>query len=278
MSLLSQILQGLRTAQQQQLIRAMDVQFGQYIADAVQLQGDDASQAWLVLLATSISHDLAAGHLCLPLAGINGESHIPAASRPYFAPWQRQLMTLLPPLTPAMLWAFDVLSDGSRATPLVLSHDRLYLHRYWHYQQQICGWLNQAQQRPVASLSIEAMQQQLAQLFARPYLAVFQAIQQCSNAVMRQQTLCQRLDIVQPEHLDWSAVDAVMANAKVETDLHVLDALVPSTVCRNDQQVAAAVALTQRFAVISGGPGTGKTTTVVKLLAALVMSAANRRG
>ncbi len=36
------------------------------------------------------------------------------------------------------------------------------------------------------------------------------------------------------------------------------------------QKVAAAVALTRRISVISGGPGTGKTTTVAKLLAALV--------
>ncbi|WAT01234.1 exodeoxyribonuclease V subunit alpha [Rouxiella chamberiensis] len=36
------------------------------------------------------------------------------------------------------------------------------------------------------------------------------------------------------------------------------------------QKVAAAVAVTRRIAIISGGPGTGKTTTVAKLLAALV--------
>jgi exodeoxyribonuclease V alpha subunit len=36
------------------------------------------------------------------------------------------------------------------------------------------------------------------------------------------------------------------------------------------QQVAAALALRRRFVVISGGPGTGKTTTVVKLLACLL--------
>ncbi len=38
----------------------------------------------------------------------------------------------------------------------------------------------------------------------------------------------------------------------------------------NWQKVAVAVALSRRLSVISGGPGTGKTTTVVKLLAALV--------
>lgn len=40
----------------------------------------------------------------------------------------------------------------------------------------------------------------------------------------------------------------------------------------NWQKVAAAVALTRRISVISGGPGTGKTTTVAKLLAALVQT------
>lgn len=38
----------------------------------------------------------------------------------------------------------------------------------------------------------------------------------------------------------------------------------------NDQKVAAAVALTRQHSIISGGPGTGKTTTVAKLLAAMI--------
>lgn len=42
------------------------------------------------------------------------------------------------------------------------------------------------------------------------------------------------------------------------------------------QKVAAAVALTRRISVISGGPGTGKTTTVAKLLAALVQLSAEK--
>ncbi|AIA69974.1 exodeoxyribonuclease V subunit alpha [Pectobacterium atrosepticum] len=51
----------------------------------------------------------------------------------------------------------------------------------------------------------------------------------------------------------------------------VLDRLFPETGEAIDwQKVAAAVALTRRIAVISGGPGTGKTTTVAKLLAALI--------
>ncbi|MBJ7221929.1 MULTISPECIES: exodeoxyribonuclease V subunit alpha [unclassified Brenneria] len=51
----------------------------------------------------------------------------------------------------------------------------------------------------------------------------------------------------------------------------VLDTLFPAIGNEIDwQKVAAAVALTRRIAIISGGPGTGKTTTVAKLLAALI--------
>ncbi|HKN05176.1 MAG TPA: exodeoxyribonuclease V subunit alpha [Buttiauxella sp.] len=52
--------------------------------------------------------------------------------------------------------------------------------------------------------------------------------------------------------------------------ISVLNQLFESTVDTDWQKVAAAVALTRRISVISGGPGTGKTTTVAKLLAALV--------
>ncbi|WP_318363825.1 exodeoxyribonuclease V subunit alpha [Enterobacter sp.] len=52
-----------------------------------------------------------------------------------------------------------------------------------------------------------------------------------------------------------------------------LDDLFPPTDGINWQKIAAAVALTRRISVISGGPGTGKTTTVAKLLAALVQTA-----
>lgn len=42
------------------------------------------------------------------------------------------------------------------------------------------------------------------------------------------------------------------------------------------QKLACAMALQRRFAIITGGPGTGKTTTVVKLLALLQQGAANQ--
>ncbi|MCT4708467.1 exodeoxyribonuclease V subunit alpha [Enterobacteriaceae bacterium H11S18] len=54
----------------------------------------------------------------------------------------------------------------------------------------------------------------------------------------------------------------------------VLNQLFDAAADTDWQKVAAAVALTRRISVISGGPGTGKTTTVAKLLAALVQLSA----
>jgi exodeoxyribonuclease V alpha subunit len=56
-----------------------------------------------------------------------------------------------------------------------------------------------------------------------------------------------------------------------------LDRLFPPTADGMDgQRLAAAVAALRRFCVISGGPGTGKTTTVVRILALLLELAAGR--
>lgn len=64
------------------------------------------------------------------------------------------------------------------------------------------------------------------------------------------------------------------ANAPLPCDeillRQTLDGLFTSPEPIDWQKVAAAVALTRRISVISGGPGTGKTTTVAKLLAALI--------
>ncbi len=54
----------------------------------------------------------------------------------------------------------------------------------------------------------------------------------------------------------------------------ILDALFPYSIARPDwQKIACAVAIRQRFALITGGPGTGKTTTVVKFLMLVQMRA-----
>lgn len=56
-------------------------------------------------------------------------------------------------------------------------------------------------------------------------------------------------------------------NAQIRT---VLDDLFPISDDIDWQKIAAAVAVTSRVSIISGGPGTGKTTTVARILAALI--------
>ena len=75
---------------------------------------------------------------------------------------------------------------------------------------------------------------------------------------------------------DAGAAGVSAAPALVRT---TLDAVFRDQPRRSDetdwQRIACAIALRHRFAVITGGPGTGKTTTVIRLLAALQMLARN---
>ena len=104
--------------------------------------------------------------------------------------------------------------DGGAGPMLLDAQDRLYLRRYFDYEQRLARRLHRAlHQAPVAIGP--AAQTQLRCLFAAP------------------------------------------ADSAAAAGL-------------NGQQVAAALALRQHLCVISGGPGTGKTTTVVKLLVALL--------
>lgn len=57
----------------------------------------------------------------------------------------------------------------------------------------------------------------------------------------------------------------------------ILDALFPHSREIDWQKIAAAVAVTSQVSVISGGPGTGKTTTVARILAALVKLAVENK-
>jgi exodeoxyribonuclease V alpha subunit len=101
-----------------------------------------------------------------------------------------------------------------KALPLVLDEDgRIYLHRYFDYEQRVAARLLAAARSPAYGHA-PGTTQRLAALFT-PFKEA--------------QALCP----------DW-------------------------------QRVAAALALGRRLTVISGGPGTGKTTTVVNVLACLI--------
>src|SRR5690606_39809387 len=101
--------------------------------------------------------------------------------------------------------------------PLVLNGTRLYLRRFWRYEQRIAEGIRQRLALPSP--------------LADPHSAAAQTLSQA------------------------------------------LDKLFQSTEPVDYQKLACALAARNRFAVITGGPGTGKTTTVVNLLAALQAAA-----
>jgi exodeoxyribonuclease V alpha subunit len=101
-----------------------------------------------------------------------------------------------------------LVGSGQGNTPLVLDDNRLYLRRYWQYQQTVNTSI-QERLHPIRTTLPEALQEQLQALFANS------------------------------RDTDW-------------------------------QKIACVLALRARFAIITGGPGTGKTTTLTKLLALLI--------
>ncbi|ERK12542.1 Exodeoxyribonuclease V alpha chain [Pantoea sp. AS-PWVM4] len=178
------------------LLRPLDIQFACLLAD-------DTQPARL-LAAACLSAEAGEGHVCLPLTQLTAEQlfngrHPELAQ----AMWQA---AGAPQDWQTAFHDWPALSDGSQATPMVLTQQRLYLHRLWQNEGQVARFFR-----------VDAAPQQFAPEVVRPVLDV--------------------LFGTQAE--DW-------------------------------QKIAAAVALTQKTAVISGGPGTGKTTTVAKLLAALI--------
>ena len=256
---------------EKETLRPLDYQFARWMRE----QG--ASQP-LAFIAALLSSELGKGHICLTLRDSQGQAidaaqklamygdAAQALTRAWLAfDWQTELQ--LSPL---------VSGDGHQAVPLVFDGNRLYLKRYWHYEQHLAKrLLSFGTPMTLKPTDVQKLSELLNHLFARDYSFLFSALKQGqvdgkNTQVARQQKVCDMLDVVMSEQLDWQAIDQVLTSAQRAQDLTALEQLVPASVCVNWQKVAAAMALTRRFAVISGGPGTGKTTTVAKLLAALV--------
>ena len=160
----------------------------------------------LVLAAALVSRRLAEGHSCLYLGEFAGKTfpELPAGK--------------FPPLTcpPRGVWKkslreSSVVGRPDADKPLILDDaGRLYLHRYWKYEQSVAK-------------------------------EILKRIRQ-SSFVLDDKTVADSLKRLFP-----------VTSAKT-----------------NWQQVAAFAALRQRFTVITGGPGTGKTWTVARLLALIL--------
>ncbi len=169
----------------------------------------------VLLLATLASQQLGSGHICLDLDRLSTEPDSLLAQAPDEEPEAPALSEVLAG-TGLEGWRLalqvsTVVDGGAGNAPLVLEGNRLYLRRYWQYEQTVA----------------EQIRARLAVRFDPP-----------ADLHGR----LERLFDAAGEHPNW-------------------------------QKIACALATRAALTVITGGPGTGKTTTVVKLLG-LMQSAA----
>ncbi|WP_321927633.1 exodeoxyribonuclease V subunit alpha [Paraburkholderia guartelaensis] len=200
----------------------------------------------LLLAAALASHQLGRGHVCLDLKATLEDPAF-ALSLPPDGP---QMLAAVPAQPPAEVLAGVTLAQWRAAlavpdlvseetaiadvvhgnAPLVLAGTRLYLRRYWQYEQDV------------------------------------------REGIERRLTRAAQLEAALPLDIARAALDALFAPRNGEAHA--------GQVARaaDWQKLACALAARSAFSIVTGGPGTGKTTTVVRLLALLQTLALGRAG
>jgi len=178
----------------------LDIHFASFI-DA--LDGKNVPE--LYLASALVSNSRSQGHICLDLKGVagkylfDGEDGTPFTC-PDLTAWLEKLRQC------------SVIGKPGEFKPLILDNDsKLYLYRYWDYQQKLANLIKDRIAEAEEEIIFEMIKKRLDQYFSPT-----------SN-----------------DEIDW-------------------------------QRVAAVTAFQKKFCVISGGPGTGKTTTIAKIIAFLL--------
>ncbi|SHO58455.1 exodeoxyribonuclease V subunit alpha [Vibrio quintilis] len=259
---------------EKQLIRQLDYQFAMFIAR--QCRQEQSEVAWLCAV---VSYELGHGHICIPVCDTDGRMN---DAWLYFGLSFDESLRFRDHVACVdwlgVIQRCPFIGSPEDHCPLVFDGQRLYLHRYWFYESRLAERLHQLS-APVhlADEDVELLTIQLKQLFSRNYPALWQQLSGIESSEQIQQLICHSLDVIDPDATDWSAICQRVRQATRCSELEELDKFIPDSICLNWQKIAAATALTRQFTVISGGPGTGKTTTVARLLAALVVQAQAHR-
>jgi len=175
---------------------SLDCHFAKFIADFDGV----GEEIYLAALLTSLA--TRKGDICLRLQDWAGRQFQLADGRIKGAPGLERWLSLLR--------RSSAVGSIGASTPLVLEEERLYLSRYWEYEQAVAGFLRRRGEAADCSFDRCALREGLAVLFPR-----------------------RNGSVVGP---DW-------------------------------QRLAVLAVLLRSFVVITGGPGTGKTTTVALVLA-----------
>ncbi len=257
------MLNQLETLAQQQTIRALDYQFARFIYSL-------NNQPLLALCSALVSYELGQGNVCLSLSTFDPQQlfDLDAASTEKLI----QSAGVETENWSSHLASMPQVGDGSSPTPLVLDQGRLYLYRYWNYEKSVANYLSQCASLAMDYQSIASI---LNRLFQRDYEFILRNCGDLSQSHLKP-ALIKWLDIEQDNPIDWEAIEGLFSASTSSDELHVLDNLIPEKYCLNWQKIAAALAATRQFSVISGGPGTGKTTTVTRLLALLIEEGSNQ--
>lgn len=198
----------LRSLSQKGMFSPLDLHFAGFMAE---LDGTDAPE--VCLAAALVSHYRGMGHICLDLPCVAG--------RPLFTEQVMEETVLCPELPDwrIRLEKCPVVGRPGQYFPLILDEkSRLYLHRYFEYQERLARLIVERAGDEGHSINVPIFKEGLGRLFPKDGT----------------------------KDINW-------------------------------QEVAAVAALCKRFCVITGGPGTGKTTTVAKIIALILEQAGQGR-
>ena len=260
------VLNALELLAKDKKIRVLDYQFARFIA-----QFDSSS---LVILAGAmVSYQSGQGHVC-----VNLDTSDPTA---LFGLNEHDLHVYIRPLLQDSKqginqWHIAVkkalassIAQGENA-PLILVENRLYLQRYWDFERQISEFLR----RRSAQVLHQDIGESLSSLFRVDLTFCWQKLQALKAESLSLATFCSDyFHLRQDIGIDEQALEQYLYNIDSFEELTELYQQFLPEQTIDWQQVAVAQACANQFSVISGGPGTGKTTTVTKLLALLVQLA-----
>ncbi len=199
-------------------------------SESVAIEHQSSDKQWFHLLI-ALSASLRDGHSCLPISEVAGKRYFTdgltnASEASNESALQGFEFADVKSLN-ALLAALPLTEDEQQ--PIVLRHGRLYLRRYYQFEQEL---KQVVQARRVITTEANTNNAQLAENSAD-----FDTIKRIIATLF-----------------------PTLANESVSAEADI-----------DWQAVAVANAMNKDFAIIAGGPGTGKTYTVTKLLAALVM-------
>jgi len=212
----------------------LDRHFGRFME---KLSGGNNPAIFLAAALTSRSSR--EGHICLDLTGFAGKQLLPGAPdalEETEGETFREMRGSPPPVCPPLsIWEgilreSPVVGLPGEYKPLILGNKvRLYLYRYWFYEDILIRFVKDCVAPPVADDFSEAVKSGISR-----------------------EALKESLHLVFPEDKSFRSSEGDAPETSPDW-----------------QKIAALAALRKRFVVISGSPGTGKTTTATRIIALL---------